>query len=218
MSRRRSTNASSESPQVEQPHIVVRKFAVTHSAHPFSPMREITQIQYSSWPDLGTPAHPSHLLGLVEQCDAVVRSTATPAVSSQASDPNPPTQRPVIVHCSAGCGRTGTFCTVDSAIDMLKRQRSKQNVWGNSSTTGLDTVGKDRSAIERDGVDGDWIARDDEDLIAKCVSDFRDQRLSMVQTLRQYVLCYETVLEWLVAQKPPRPSKSAGGTRWSYSP
>ncbi|KAI9770021.1 MAG: hypothetical protein M1840_003733 [Geoglossum simile] len=215
MSRRRSTNASSESPQVDQPHIVVRKFAVTHSAHPFSPMREITQIQYSSWPDLGTPAHPSHLLGLVEQCDAVVRSTA---VSSQASDPIPPAQRPVIVHCSAGCGRTGTFCTVDSAVDMLKRQRSKLDVWGNCSAMGLDIAGMDRSVVERDDVDGDWITRDDEDLIAKCVSDFRDQRLSMVQTLRQYVLCYETVLEWLVAQKPSRPSKSAGGARWSYTP
>jgi hypothetical protein len=35
-----------------------------------------------------------------------------------------------------------------------------------------------------------------EDLIAKTVEDFRLQRLSMVQTLRQFVLCYETVLQW----------------------
>ncbi len=36
----------------------------------------------------------------------------------------------------------------------------------------------------------------EEDIVAQTVEDFRHQRLSMVQTLRQFVLCYETVLEW----------------------
>lgn len=45
-----------------------------------------------------------------------------------------------------------------------------------------------------------WLASDDEDLVAKTVSDFRLQRLSMVQTLRQFVLCYESVLEWVVGE------------------
>jgi protein tyrosine phosphatase len=40
------------------------------------------------------------------------------------------------------------------------------------------------------------------DLIAKTVEDFRLQRLSMVQSLRQFVLCYESVMEWLVEQHP----------------
>jgi protein-tyrosine phosphatase len=46
----------------------------------------------------------------------------------------------------------------------------------------------------------EWLNRDDVDLIEKAVNDFRLQRLSMVQSLRQYVLCYESVLEWLVEQ------------------
>lgn len=49
---------------------------------------------------------------------------------------------------------------------------------------------------------GDWLLKDDEDLISKAVADLRDQRLSMVQSLRQFVLCYETVLEWSVRQNP----------------
>ena len=49
-----------------------------------------------------------------------------------------------------------------------------------------------------------WMLKDDEDLIAKTVSDFRLQRLSMVQTLRQFVLCYETVLEWIVWEMPEK--------------
>jgi protein-tyrosine phosphatase len=46
----------------------------------------------------------------------------------------------------------------------------------------------------------EWMDRDDVDLVEKAVSDFRLQRLSMVQSLRQYVLCYESVLEWLIGQ------------------
>lgn len=49
--------------------------------------------------------------------------------------------------------------------------------------------------------DDDWIRRDDVDLIAKTVEDFRVQRLSMVQNLRQYVLCYEAVLQWIVDEQ-----------------
>jgi protein-tyrosine phosphatase len=50
--------------------------------------------------------------------------------------------------------------------------------------------------------DGDWTNRDDDDLIFKAVAQLRDQRISMVQCLQQYVLCYETVLEWLAKQRP----------------
>ena len=54
-------------------------------------------------------------------------------------------------------------------------------------------------------VDGEaWLYDDEEDLIAQTVNDFRHQRLSMVQTLRQYVLCYETILEWLVKEMPEK--------------
>ena len=50
--------------------------------------------------------------------------------------------------------------------------------------------------------DDSWTTREDIDLIEKTVEDFRLQRLSMVQSLRQYALCYESVLEWLVEQHP----------------
>ena len=52
--------------------------------------------------------------------------------------------------------------------------------------------------------EGGWMSKDDEDLVAKTVSNFRLQRLSMVQTLRQFVLCYETVLEWIVGEMPEK--------------
>lgn len=53
----------------------------------------------------------------------------------------------------------------------------------------------------KDDIAGGWLQRDDQDLVEKTVEDFRHQRLSMVQSLRQYVLCYESVMEWLVEQR-----------------
>lgn len=191
----------------EQPYVIVRKFTVRNERFPFQPMREITQLQYASWPDFGAPAHPAHLLGLVEQCDAVVRATNR---SHHPSDPEPEDSRPVLVHCSAGCGRTGTFCTVDSVIDMLKQQRlSRGSRRGSPMDIDKPSKGDDAKGFfasqfsrhgEKEATDG-WLRRDDEDLIEHAVEDFRRQRLSMVQSLRQYVLCYESVMEWIVEQR-----------------
>jgi protein-tyrosine phosphatase len=161
----------------ENPVIIVRHFSLWHTSFPFQPLRDITQLQYPYWPDFGTTSQPTHLLNLIEQCNKVIRSTSTQGFGSQ--DAEPSGQRPILVHCSAGCGRTGTFCTVDSVLDMLKRQRSQNTV-----------------ANEPSG----WTDDPNLDLITKTVEDFRTQRPSMVQNLSQFVLCYESVLEWLVSQ------------------
>ncbi|PYI12104.1 hypothetical protein BO78DRAFT_302397 [Aspergillus sclerotiicarbonarius CBS 121057] len=161
------------------PYIIVRHFGLSHSAFPFQPLREVTQLQYPHWPDFGTTSQPTHLLKLIEQCDKVITATTGPNPTLREGLDN---QRPVLVHCSAGCGRTGTFCTVDSVLDMLKRQRSASH----ASSTNLPG--------------NQWIETDNVDLIEKTVDDFRTQRPSMVQNLSQFVLCYESILEWTAAQ------------------
>lgn len=208
-----ATLDSKEEKGGEQPYVIVRRFTLRHERQPFESIREITQLQYTNWPDFGAPAHPAHLLGLVEQCDAVVRTTTT---RTHFNDPEPANKRPVLVHCSAGCGRTGTFCTVDSVIDMLKRQRISRHQ-REMSPMDVDSPRRSMSVKKESGsffppqqqsstssteggVEGNWIYRDDQDLVEKTVEDFRRQRLSMVQSLRQYVLCYESIMEWLVEQ------------------
>ncbi|KAF7548059.1 hypothetical protein G7046_g8811 [Stylonectria norvegica] len=225
--------------QGETPYVIVRKFALSHASHPFDPIREITHLHFPSWPDFGTPAQPSHLLALVELANVMQRSALpveTPTVMGSNKNPleslpltwyDEPeadsSARPMLVHCSAGCGRTGTFCTVDSVIDMLKRQRQSKT----SSTPARDSegdismefaehnlpessrnqeigffapthrqAGKRQPIHESSAIDTSWLHDDKVDLVQKTVEDFREQRLSMVQSLRQYVLCYETVLEW----------------------
>lgn len=183
-------NRTTASPTSEKPYVIVRKFTLSNDDEPFERMREITQLQYSNWPDFGAPAHPTHLLGLIEQTDAVVRSVN--GINSP-DKPEPANSRPVVVHCSAGCGRTGTFCTVDSVLDMLKRQRRARP---DREGTPMDVDAGSPNHREN----GEWINKSNQDLIEKTVEDFRLQRLSMVQSLRQFVLCYESVLEWVNEQ------------------
>lgn len=217
-SKRRSTTGSANGsaaplPDSNIPHIIVRRFSLCHDNYPFHPIREITQLQYTSWPDFGAPAHPAHILALIEHTDAVIRSSRSQkAINLSSSSLLSPTlvpqsvhDRPAIVHCSAGCGRTGTFCAVDTVIGMLRRQRLFQQ-FGQSTSGAASDGGSDTESCA-DADDAEWLSKDDQDLICQVVSDFRDQRLSMVQSLRQYVLCYETVLEWVARQKPTESGK-----------
>ncbi|CAJ2510851.1 Uu.00g064760.m01.CDS01 [Anthostomella pinea] len=235
-------------PTSEVPYVIVRKFALSHTAHPFAPIREITHLHYPSWPDFGTPAQPSHLLALVELANVMQRSalpvessTVTAAVSAQHpatmswyDEPESDAKaRPMLVHCSAGCGRTGTFCTVDSVIDMLKRQRlaspgSPTRVDGEGDVSMDDGPLSPRTASQTCDADGrkkarhyasggigsmeaSWVGDNNLDLIESTVEDFRKQRLSMVQSLRQYVLCYESIAEW-VWRLQDRSSGAIAGT------
>ncbi|KAL7624499.1 phosphotyrosine-specific ptp2-like protein [Parahypoxylon ruwenzoriense] len=224
--------------QPEAPYVIVRKFALSHAGHPFSLIREITQLQYPSWPDFGAPAQPSHLLALVELANVMQRAalpvdansiaasvaTENPAAMSWFDEPESDANaRPILVHCSAGCGRTGTFCTVDSVIDMLKRQRlasmDRPDVDGDVSMKGgsperrrsAATGPKPGSAENgRKGIETGWLEDASLDLVEMTVEDFRKQRLSMVQSLRQFVLCYETVVEW-VWRLQEKTKNTAGG-------
>lgn len=213
--RRRAMTTADSAPapaQADPPHVVIRKFTLAHATHPFSPIREITQIHYSSWPDFGAPASPAQLLGLVELTNMIQRAASAPTQSPRSDEPEPEEDsRPMLVHCSAGCGRTGTFCTIDSVMDMLKRQRKEHK----SGVTPMEVSAGDYMGESNEStVSGDWVFDQDLDLIEKTVEEFRCQRISMVQSLRQYVLCYETVLEWIAQQQsgPGRSGRDRSGS------
>ncbi|KFY37944.1 hypothetical protein V495_06843 [Pseudogymnoascus sp. VKM F-4514 (FW-929)] len=205
--RRANTTIESSLPEAspgDNPDVVVRTITLSCSTQPHAPARQIMQLQYSSWPDFGTTARPSHLLGIIELANSLQHGSLPPAIASQINSDEPePDQSlpPMLVHCSAGCGRTGTFCTVDSVIDILKRQRRESL----NGVTPMD-ISTDEEADylsskhQSKDMESDWLFNPNIDLIERTVADLRKQRISMVQSLRQYVLCYETVLEWIFQQ------------------
>lgn len=79
-------------------------------------IRQVKHLQFTSWPDFGIPPATGFLdfLLRVRACQA---DSVNKMVPSWQGHPNGP---PMIVHCSAGIGRTGTFINTDISLHRLE--------------------------------------------------------------------------------------------------
>ncbi|XP_053490596.1 receptor-type tyrosine-protein phosphatase C isoform X43 [Ictalurus furcatus] len=68
--------------------------------------REVTHIQFTSWPDHGVPSDPGLLLKLRRRVNSFKNFFSGP----------------IVVHCSAGVGRTGTYIGIDAMIESLEAE------------------------------------------------------------------------------------------------
>merc|ERR1712130_458548 len=113
----------------------------------------IFHIQHNQWSDMGSTSKRSvfQLIKLINACSKrTERST-----------------EPIIVHCSAGVGRAGTFIAIDEAVHRVKRYQSS----GQDAEKFLDIFG--------------------------IVRLLRSQRQGMVQTLSQYQFIYQVLHEYI---------------------
>uniref|UniRef100_A0A0B7AHF1 protein-tyrosine-phosphatase n=2 Tax=Arion vulgaris TaxID=1028688 RepID=A0A0B7AHF1_9EUPU len=113
-------------------------------------VRHVTQYHYSGWPDHGIPDDAGHIrdmIGFMRQTRHI-------------------DQAPLLVHCSAGCGRTGAIIAID-------------HVW---------------TILEEGKFDEKFSLFD-------LICNFREQRMSIVQTAEQYALVNKVLKslceEWL---------------------
>ncbi|KAF9285007.1 hypothetical protein BGZ68_004213 [Mortierella alpina] len=195
--------------------ILVRHLKLQHARQPEAGERQITQIQYTGWPDFGVPDTPLEVLRVIQL----------------ANEHNAPMAGPMIVHCSAGCGRTGAFCVIDSILTELRESPATvlQPGTGNERPTlslatkpSLEFFGSGNERVANamaasgsrptgSGLAGatgssssssSLSASEDPmaDVVFASVSVLREQRISMVQTLRQYVFCYEAIF-WHLARQ-----------------
>lgn len=81
--------------------------------------RLITHYWYTSWPNYGSPAD---LKGFVTLLSTVNQEQHQLIESARYK--NLPKPGPILVHCSAGVGRTGTFCAINHALGQLKKKKT----------------------------------------------------------------------------------------------
>ncbi|KAI9319344.1 protein-tyrosine phosphatase-like protein [Dichotomocladium elegans] len=112
----------------------------------------VTQLQFLGWADFSVPNDTGEVV----------------ALSRLADDMQSKADGPMVVHCSAGCGRTGTFCVVNSGLEWM-RMADKNN-----------EISRDLSH---------------NDLVYTLTKEYRKQRTTMVQTISQFMFCYRALLD-----------------------
>nr|GMC46666.1 protein-tyrosine-phosphatase PTP1-like [Ipomoea batatas] len=124
--------------------LILRCLEVSYKESEQPPL-SVLHVQYAEWPDHGVPKDTLAAREIVKRLHTL-----------------PPSLGPIVVHCSAGIGRTGTYCTIHNTIQRI-------------------LLG-DMSAL---------------DLVNTNITIFRSQRIGMVQTLEQYLFCYDAIIEEL---------------------
>ncbi|KAM4548984.1 receptor-type tyrosine-protein phosphatase C isoform 2-T2 [Odontesthes bonariensis] len=87
------------------PDYIIRHLSLTNKREKNSE-REVTHIQFMSWPDHGVPGEPHLLLKLRRRVNAFKNFFSGP----------------IVVHCSAGVGRTGTYIGIDAMMEGLEAE------------------------------------------------------------------------------------------------
>ncbi|XP_055929077.1 tyrosine-protein phosphatase non-receptor type 2-like isoform X2 [Argiope bruennichi] len=98
--------------QKNESNYVVRNFLITDLESENS--REILQFHYTTWPDFGVPESPEAFLNFL--------------FSVRASGVLNSNYGPPVVHCSAGIGRSGTFCLVDSCLVLIEKNNDPNSI------------------------------------------------------------------------------------------
>ncbi|XP_074077739.1 receptor-type tyrosine-protein phosphatase F isoform X6 [Macrotis lagotis] len=91
---------------VELATYTVRTFALYKTGS--SEKRELRQFQFLAWPDHGVPEYPTPTLAFLRRVKAC----------------NPLDAGPMVVHCSAGVGRTGCFIVIDAMLERMKHEKT----------------------------------------------------------------------------------------------
>lgn len=147
---------------------------------------EITHHLFTEWPDFGVPSSPEDKRALLAFARFVASSNRL--TKNRGAHPDPP----IVVNCSAGIGRTGSFITLSSLLrshGLLLPEYPPT-----SSTCPFTTTVKQFPTLPSSplGPLPETIAGDE---VTTEVDSLREQRCSMVQRDEQQLLVYHLLRE-----------------------
>ena len=124
----------------------------------------ITHLHYVGWPDYGVPEENDHIVNLVKDVRSIIKE-----------DTDRNKRCNVLVHCSAGVGRTGTFIALYQLMEQIETIVEKRSM-----------TNEDNNALN-----------DNQTLnIFTAVFQLRSKRVEMVQSWAQYKYLYASVSEY----------------------
>ena len=83
--------------------------AISQTTQPDEKALSVTQYHFTSWPDHGVPKFATSLISFIRRVQKAH---------------NKDDGVPLLVHCSAGVGRTGTFILLDSMLERIKAEKT----------------------------------------------------------------------------------------------
>jgi tyrosine-protein phosphatase 2/3 len=120
-------------------HTIRRVFELSHTGCPDEKARTVTQLQYLGWPDMDVPASPKSLLKLMWDVNKLAEASRDEKGA-----------KPILLHCSAGVGRTGAFIMIDAVLDGIRnevRARILREKARSSSTSTVSDIANIRADV-----------------------------------------------------------------------
>ncbi|XP_077995178.1 uncharacterized protein LOC144448774 isoform X2 [Glandiceps talaboti] len=135
-----------KSQKQQSQNVIVRTFCAKKGAE----TRTLNQYHYTAWPDHGIPSSPIPIVAMVKSF----------------REDQPHDETPIVIHCSAGCGRTGAIVVIDYVMKLLENEMldSEFNLFDL-----IDEMRRQRPAIVQ--------TRDQYEFVHYCVSELMLEEL-----------------------------------------
>ncbi|GAA5892856.1 hypothetical protein JCM5296_006024 [Sporobolomyces johnsonii] len=137
--------------------------------------RRVTHVEYLGWRDHGVPESPLHLLRFIQRMNTLNASLSSSIAPA-----------PILLHCSAGVGRTGTYITLSSLLPVLSRLRISPSSLPPPPSS-LDHPLAPYPA--KNTIPGTV------DYVGLTIDGLRDQRTTMVQTTEQILWVFKALVD-----------------------
>ncbi|BGP01314.1 Tyrosine-protein phosphatase 1 [Rhodotorula toruloides] len=148
--------------------------------------RKVVHLEYLGWRDHGVPEDASHLLRFIQRVHCLNASLSSPSSSTPA---------PILLHCSAGVGRTGTFIAISSLLPLLsyisRHPSAPLPHPPQDPSHPLGAYPAHRALLEPNSAPREQVV----DYVGATIDGLRDQRTTMCQTHEQVGWVWEALRE-----------------------